>query len=212
MISSRGLAALRVAATLCHSLPHVRARIRAGDTTLLHVLNLDPGDAPPLEARVLSPCEFRCAVLQAHHRHQGGERLAFMHLPAGTEPAIDIAIPAAGIARPGGIYKVPLDGRWLWAFATTIDPDTAYDLGAELISSANLTAVRALGIRPDPALGVSLAYAETTATIGPTGETEIVDLLESLLARWATHELLTEIAPESSTGSAAGDVHDPRTL
>lgn len=203
MISAGGLAALRVTAALCHSLPRVRARIRSGDTELVHVLNPEPGEAPPRHGRVVSPCAFRCAVARAHQRHAAGQQLSFMHLPPGVDPAVDIATPSSGEARPGGIYRVPLGDRWLWAFATTLDPDTAYELGIDLVTRATLPAVNALGIRPDPALEVSLAYAETIASPASDDELALLDLLEALLARWTTHELLA---------SACSGSHDSRAV
>lgn len=191
-ISPAALGALRVAATLTHLLPGLRARVRLGHVTLVDVLVPEPGETiDHLPARVLSPCAFRSAVAQAHHRHVAGERLSFLHLPAGVDPAVDLATPAGGTSRPGGLYRVRAADRWLWAFATTLDPAVAYDLGRPLVDATPLDGeLRALGIRPDPATGVSLAYAETTAGRGSASEDAVVDLLESLLARWTAHELM----------------------
>ncbi len=199
MISTNGLTALRGAAALCHSLPRVRARIRSGSAELVHVLTPEPDEELPACGRVLSPCAFRATVADAHRRHQRGEQLAFLHLPA--DPAIDLAVPAPGRTRPGGICQVPLDGRWLWALTTTLDPETAYELGAELVLAAGLGGVRAMGIRPDPVVDISIAYAETEIDLDPAHEAELVDLFEGLLARWTIHELLTPCDPGSTHGS-----------
>lgn len=193
MISEQGLAALRIAAALCHGMPRVRARIRAGDTVLLHVLNPANDEQLPTDGRVLSPCAFRCSVAQAYQRIQAGQQLSFLHLPVGVDPAIDIATPSSGTARTGGIYRVPLEGRWLWGFATTLHADVAFDLGADVVAAAELSSVVALGIRPDLALGVSLAYAETIAAPDTAEERDLVDLLEALLARWTAHELVESL-------------------
>jgi hypothetical protein len=195
MISTRSLAALRVAATLTHCLPHVRARIGVDGRALVEVRAPDerePAWPAPGAPHVLSPCSFRCAVAQAHRRTEAGEALSFLHLPAGVEPRIDIATPGNGAARPGGLYRVRLADRWLWAFATTLAADVAYESGQPLVDDATATKqVLALGIRPDPATAVSLAYAETTADPGSDAEAAVIDLLESLLARWTMHDLLT---------------------
>lgn len=197
-ISPAAFGALRMAATLTHLLPGLRARVRLGAIPLVDVLVPGPDDAVGhLAPRVVSPCGFRSAVGQAHQRHLAGERLSFLNLPAGVDPAIDLATPPGGAARPGGLYRVRAADRWLWAFATTLDATVAYDLGRPLVDETPTVGdLRALGIRPDPATGVSIAYAETTATAGSSAEAAVVDLLESLLARWTAHELMA--------GSTAG--------
>jgi len=205
MISPQALGALRVAATLTHGLPGLRARISLGDEVLLDVLAVDRDEHPVcLGGRVISPCAFRRAVSQAHRDQAEGAVHPLLHLPAGADPAIDIAVPPTGLSRPGGLYRVPLPDRWLWAFAVTIDAPTAHLLCADLVSAAMpIEQVQTLGIRPDPATDVSVAFAETTARPGSDAEAEIVDLLESLLARWTVHELVT------GAGVSSG-AHDPR--
>lgn len=198
MISERGLAALRVAAMLCHSMPGIGVRIRDGETTLLHVIADRHGRSVVTDAPVFTPCAFRCAVAKAHRRQQRGERLAFMGLPG--DPAVDIGTPEAGLARPGGIYRVPIADRWLWAFASTLDAAIAYRTGADLVASVALPAVHVFGIRPDPALDVHLVYAETTARPESPDEDALIDVLESLLARWTSYELIRACDSGSSEG------------
>jgi hypothetical protein len=192
-ISPAALGALRVAATLTHLLPGLRARVRLGSLPLVDVATPGPGGAIDQTApRVLSPCAFRSAVAHAHQRRLAGERLSFLNLPAGVDPAIDLATPPGGTSRPGGLYRVRAADRWLWAFATTLDAAVAHDLGRCLVDETPLDGeLRALGIRPDPATEVSIAYAETTAAPGSRAEAAVVDLLESLLARWTAHELVS---------------------
>ncbi|MCX7620028.1 MAG: hypothetical protein N2037_04170 [Acidimicrobiales bacterium] len=205
MISTRGLTAFRVTAALCHSLPNLRARISYAGRALVHVLDPGPEEQLPDVGRVLSPCAFRCAVAQAYTRHQSGEKLGFLDLPAGTDPEIHIGTPTGGTARPGGIYRVPFRQWWLWGFATTVDPEVAFELGADLVMDAELGHVRALGIRPDAGLGVSLAFAETVAVPGSRDESVLVELLEALLARWTVHELMSAV--DGSTSSTdSGEV------
>lgn len=191
-ISPAALGALRVAATLTHLLPGLRARVRVGPTTLVDVFVPEPGEAvAPTALRVLSPGAFRCAVGQAHRRQQAGERLSLLGLPGGIDPAVDVATPPGGASRPGGLYRVRAADRWLWAFATTLDAAVALDLGRPLVAEADLGHdLCALGIRADPVTDVSVAYAETTATAGSAAEAAVIDLLESLLARWTAHELV----------------------
>ena len=203
MISEQGLAALRVAATLTHSLPGLRARIRSGVDVVLDVRH----DAEPsfdaeagARCRTIAPCAFRCAVTRAYQRHLAGEQLRFLHLPAGVDPAIDIGTPSGGRARPGGLYRVPVDARWVWAFASTLPADDAHDLGQDLVDAAQpLPFVSSLGVRPDRGTGVALAFAEVTASPGSAAEDRVVDLLESLMARWTAHELVNAATGASRT-------------
>jgi hypothetical protein len=193
MISTTGLAALRIAATLTHSLPRVRARILAEERLLLDVAAPGSVAAPGL-VREVSPCAFRGAVARAHQATLAGERLSFLHLPAGTDVTIELDVPPCGVARPGGIYRVPMAGRWMWATATTLDLDAAHELARPLVETvtADLGAAT-LALRPDHGTGVTLACVETTAVPGSIAEEAIVELLESLTARWTAHELMATI-------------------
>lgn len=193
MISTTGLAALRIAATLTHSLPRVRARILAADQLLLEVAA--PGSvAVPALARAVTPCAFRGAVARAHQATLLGNRLSFLHLPAGAAITIELEVPPCGVARPGGIYRVPLAGRWLWATATTLDLDAAHEHARPLVEAvtADLGAAN-LALRPDEGTGVTLACVETAAVPGSVAEEAIVELLESLAARWTAHELMASV-------------------
>jgi len=154
--------------------------------------------APPASGgpRVVSPARFRCAVASAHRQHAAGQPLSLLGLPPGVQPAIDIGVPPGGATRPGGLHRVPLGDRSLWAFATTLDGEVAHEAGLDVVAAAlPILGLTALGLRPDPATGVQLAYAETTAEAGSPDESAVVDLLEALLARWATVELLADVAP-----------------
>jgi hypothetical protein len=203
MISPHALGALRVAATLTHSLPGLRARVRLDEGALLDVVAPDGAvDGRPVwvgGARMISPCAFRRAVGHAHRNPDGGGSRALLDQPPEWVPAIDISVPRSGAARPGGLYRVPIERRSLWGFAVTLDPTTAHRVGADLVDAVMpLDGVLSLGIRPDEATGVSIAFAEITAPPGSIHEAVVVDLLESLLARWAVHELVASIDEVSS--------------
>lgn len=195
MISDRTLGALRVAATLTHTLPRLRARIRVGDEVLIDVVRADDAAfVPDGTAQVLTPCALRAAVAEAHHRHRVGERLSFLHLPPGCDPAIDIAVPRRGAVRPGGLYRVPTDDGSVWGAATTLAIDDAYELGADLVEAAMpLIDIESIGLRPDPGTEVTIAYVETTARPGSRGEAALVDLMVGLIARWTAHELVVSV-------------------
>lgn len=216
MISDRGMSTLRVAATLCHFLPGTGVRVKHGDEVVLAVAPVPHGPcaghgAPsgPNEETCshgwsmpvrIGAGAFRNAVGRAHSQRQSGQALRFLDLAPGCEPNADIYLPDPAASLLGGIYGVPLPGRWLWATATTLASQVAYELGLEPVSDAlPIEGLHAMGIRPDPLTDVCVAYVETHAGPGSPGEAAVVDLLESMLARWAAHELVLSV--EAPAGS-----------
>jgi hypothetical protein len=172
-LSARGLAELRVAATLAHRLP-VRVRVRHVDHVVLEVAR--PPFASGATTRWLPPCAFRAAVGTAWRRHREGERQRFADLPLDTDPAIDVGVPPGGLTRAGGLYQLPWDGGTLHAFASDVDP---------LLCKRAAAAVE-VGYHTDPATDVSLFHV-----LAEAGEDAVaVELMEGLLARLATEELL----------------------
>ena len=121
MLTDRGLGELRAAATLTHSVPGLRARIRAGGEVVAEVRrgHVDPALRAPGTPLVLSPCGFRAAVGQAVQHHRDGRQLQFLDLPEGTDPDVELS-PASGDSRPGGLFGARLEECRIWAFATSL--------------------------------------------------------------------------------------------
>lgn len=186
---------MRLAATLVHFLPALRARVRVDSTVLVEVCPSGRGEVmgPESPVIVMSPCGFHRAVAQAHQEVVRGGKLTFLHLPAGVDPVVDVGTPSCGLALPGGIYRMPVDGqRWRWAFATTLDAKIAFELGRSTVDDALvMTGVTTMGLRPDPETGVSVLFAETNAAPDTPEEAELIELLQSLMATWTAHELMT---------------------
>ena len=199
MISDASLGSLRVAATLVHSLPGLRAGVRVAGDPLLEVgpgRDADRPDPGLGGVRTCSPCQFRAAVGHAHQRTLDGERFSFLGLPRGVEPEIDLAAPTGGLVRAGGIHRVPVAGRWWWAFGCTLHVDQARPLGQELADGwPDLPAGDQLRLRWDPLTQVTVAYVETSAPPGSSGERCVVELLDALLARWTVDELVGPSSP-----------------
>lgn len=198
MISEPGFAALRVAATLVHTVPGLRARLRddRGVRATVARRPLDgagaDGDGADAGTVALSPCGFRKAVIEASAQIRAGRALALLDLDA--DPAIDIGVPADGRSWPGGIYRVPLEQRWLYAFATTLEPESCHEVGRPLVdASGPLPELEALGIRGDTDTGVTVLYAEAPSTATPVDELRIRALLEELLARFTAEELVRDL-------------------
>ncbi len=229
MISSQGLAGLRIAATLVHGVPGLQMTVRGsgGDVAASvgwpngsghagsghagsgHAGTESDPDRPETgrDTLVLTPCAFRKAVAQAHALHEQGRRMAFLDLGPGCDPRVEMILPARGAMFGGGIFRVPLDGRWLFAFGTTLDAATCRSVAADLVDEAlPLGMLAALGVRSDDDTDVSIVYAETAVRVAPhpsrpvtrpvagtDEEARLIDLLQAMLARFATHELLHDL-------------------
>lgn len=121
---------------------------------------------------------------------ESGIAPTFLHVPGDTDPVVELCAPD-GEMRAGGLIRVPLEDRWLWAFGTTLDAMVAYELGAPIVDVClEGTELHALGIHPDQATGVSIAFAELRAPTGHDHEAGAIEILERLLACWTAHELL----------------------
>ena len=191
-LSTRSLGALRAAATLAHALPRLRVRIQIDGQTALEVRDPRTHDHPSTTVLTMSPCAFHKAVSCAHRKHRTGRRLSFLGLEASQGLTVEIGTPHGGAARPGGLYRVPLGERWLWAFSTTLPAPIAFELGRPVLNDFRpRPSLVALGVRADEGTGITITYAETFARPCSAEESEVVDVLESLLACWTTHELLT---------------------
>ena len=193
-ISDHGFAALRVAATLVHTVPGLRVRLRDDHGVRATVARppLDPADGDDTGLTHLSPCGFRKAVVEASLLHQAGRALALLDLDA--DPAIDIGVPPDGRSWPGGIYRVPLEQRWLYAFATTLDAETCHEIGRPIVDgSGPLPEIEALGMRGDAETGVTVLYAEAASSSTPVDELRIRALLEDLLACFSAEELIGDL-------------------
>lgn len=206
MISSHDLGALRVAATLAHSLPGLAVLASRPDGAVLVEVAAaaagrgreHPAAARPAR-RTVTPCEFRAAVGRAVARTAEGRRLAFGGLPAGVAPTVELVAPPGGAIWAGGRCRVPVEGRWWWAFASTLELDRAHGLGEELVANGTgLGTGDELRLRWDPLTQVSMAYIETAAAPGSDHERAVVDLLDALLARWAVDELLGPHDPHAA--------------
>jgi hypothetical protein len=183
VISEPGLDALGVAATLTHCLPalHLRLRTPEGRPLLDVVAGGDPIDRsdPMCGAGLsLSPCAFRQQVIRARHRVAGGQRLGFLALDG--DPAIEVGLPRGGRTFPGGIHRVPIGERWIYAFGVSGVQEAYVGAGRPVVDAWPGPVPDQLGLRADTELGTVVCYAEAAPGFG--GEDGLVDLLGSLLA------------------------------
>lgn len=203
MIAEHCRVALRLAATLTHVAPFLRAEVSERGRTLLRVFagveGSSDGGCDGDDVETVSPCQFRRGVVDAMRRpeHWG------MVVPGLIDPhALQVSIDASrmGATRSGVMHRVDVgNGCQLWLFAVPIDAELAHASGSELVdeSSGALCCVDAFGVRGDTGTGASVAYARTTAAPGSAEEGELLELLDTLLARWSVRGLLGAQASEA---------------
>lgn len=213
MIDDRAMTTLRVAATLGHALPGVTLRVHHHGQVILEAAPgvsscaCTPVGQSPLR---VSPVTFHRAVARAHERRQAGEVLRFLGLGPGCQPSVEVDLAGRGEVRPGGIYRIAVDDRWIWVTTTTLEATEAYELGRDLVDRAlPVPGLHSLGIRPDPATGVSVAFAELHASPDRRGEAAAVELLISLLARWTAHDLISSVETNQAVEGGQGELIPP---
>lgn len=179
--------ALRLAATLAHTVPAIRVRLRHEGRVVVDVAQ--PGTPIPAgTARAVTPCGFRTAVAGAWERHRSGEPVSLLGLPA--DPSVELGVPPCGRSFPAGIHRVAMPGRQLYVVGASLPNEvcraetTAYT--DPLVAPAGMWG---LGLREDTATEVTVIYAELDAHhLG--NEPAVLDVLEGLVARLAVRRLL----------------------
>jgi hypothetical protein len=183
-MTRRGLVAMRIAATLVHAVPTIRVRIRHGAATLLVV-----GHPAMTEDPAVGPCAFRRAVADAHEQAKEGRRLAFMGLPAGIAPAVDIGVAPGDKALPGGIYRVTVGEQTVHGFATTLPARRCREALAGLPEGA--CPVR---LHHDAATEVTFVHTVLPVELAPVDGRHLEPLVEALIADEVQHELAGAVA------------------
>ena len=117
-LTDGGLAALRRAAAMAHTVGAISLRLTAGRE---HIVDVVP--APDRPGRSIDPCGFRMAVARAWADHRAGREIGLI----GLERPDDLDI-AWSVAQPGthlgfGSVRAPCAGRMVWAFASVLTPD-----------------------------------------------------------------------------------------
>ena len=93
---------------------------------------------------------------------------------------------------------MPLEQRWLYAFATTLDAESCHEVGRPLVEAAGpLPELQALGMRGDADTRVTILYAESATTLTPLDELRVRALLEELLACFTAEELVRELTRDA---------------
>jgi len=183
-VTRRGLTAMRIAATLVHAVPTVRVRIRHGGAIVLEV-----GHPAATEGPALGPCAFRRAVADAHELAKNGRQLAFMGLPVGVAPAVDIGVAPGDKALPGGIYRVTVGDQTIHGFATTLPARRCRETFAGLPEGPH-----AIRLHHDAATEVTFVHTVLPVELAPVDGRHLEPLVEALIADEVQHELASAVA------------------
>mgnify|MGYP001183482053 FL=1 len=120
-LSAGGLAALRRAAVMAHTIGTITLRLAAGATRIVDVrpdTAPDPGATP----RVIDPCGFRTAVARAWADHERGHEVGLVGLGPTDELRIEWSVAAPGEHLGLGAVRAVCAGRVVWAFASLLAP------------------------------------------------------------------------------------------
>jgi hypothetical protein len=196
VITERGLADLRLAAALTHLHPSLVLQVLDGRRPVVRVAGPVPLGPPdgirrPGAALQLTPCAFRGAVASAHAALRSGSRLQMLDLPA--DPVVELGAGAGGRVLPGGIARVHDGVIESWVLATFLPPERCRHLAHDILQERPAPeGVLELALCRDSDLDVTVVSAELDPD-GPVDDGAIVDLLEELLARFVTEELLEQL-------------------
>lgn len=173
------MAAMRIAATLAHVLPSLRVRVRNHHETLLEVAHPAEATGPAIGA-----CAFRRAVACAHEQSKRGVRMAFMGLPAGEEPMIDVGVRPGDAALPGGVYRVTAGDQTIHGFATTLAARHCRQVLEALPDAGHV-----VRLHHDAATEVTFVHTVIANPDAPTDAAHLAPALEALLAAEVVREL-----------------------
>lgn len=172
-MTGAGMAAMRMAATLAHVLPALRVRVRHQGQTLLEVVAHPSGAAGP----AMGACAFRRAVACAHEHSKQGRGVAFMGVPVGEEPAIDIGVRPGDATLPGGVYRVTVGDQTIHGFATTLPPRHCRQALERLADGGHV-----VRLHHDAATEVTFVHTVTATADAPPDAAHLAPALEALLA------------------------------
>lgn len=192
MLTRRGMADLRRAATLNHLCPALSTRVRVGERTLVDVRWGPLPDPAPAEVLVLHPCAFRMRVTQAWERFRDGRHLRLLGLP--HDPAVDVVPVVGGVTWLSGIVRVPQIDQHGYFLATTLDDGACGPIAEPWLARIRaLRNVQGLSVFGDRDTNITVIQVDVGPIVEPTEEEALVDLLEQLAGSFAAAELLDDL-------------------
>ncbi len=194
-LTTAGMAALRRAAAMAHTVGGITLRLSVAGEHLVEV-RPDPAARPCPSHRVTDPCGFRMAVARAWADFEAGREIGLIGLGPDDELDIDWAIAPPGQDLGFGAVRAGCADRVVWAFASILDTPALGEVVAELgdgfddLSSGAVDGLSARLVRDD-LLGATVVHVEA----GPTGPLRVLDeVLRRMVAVVGTAELLEALA------------------
>src|SRR5262245_61052915 len=130
-LTTAGMAALRRAAAMAHTVGGITLRLSAAGEHLVEV-RPDPTAGPCPTGRVADPCGFRMAVARAWADFEAGREIGLIGLGPDDDLDIDWAVAAPGHDLGFGAVRAGCADRLVWAFASVLDVPTLRDVVGEL--------------------------------------------------------------------------------
>lgn len=194
-LTTAGMAALRRAAAMAHTVGGITLRLSAGSEHLVEV-RPDPAARPGPSHRITDPCGFRMSVARAWADFEAGRDIGLIGLGPDDELDIDWAIAPPGQDLGFGAVRAGCADRVVWAFASILDTPTLGEVVASLgdglddLSTGTVDGLSARLVRDD-LLGATVVHVEA----GPAGPKRILDeVLRRMVAVVGTAELLDALA------------------
>jgi hypothetical protein len=194
-LTTAGMAALRRAAVMAHTVGGITLRLSAGGTHLVEV-RPDPGVGPPSPHRVTDPCGFRMAVARAWADFELGREIGLIGVGPADELDIDWSVAPPGRPLGFGAVRACCADRTVWAFASVLDTPTLSSVMGTLEDGPDDVVARvvdglAARLVRDDVLGATVVHVES-----PAGSpTRVLDeVLRRMVAVVGTAELLEMVA------------------
>jgi hypothetical protein len=104
-------------------------------------------------------------------------------------------VPRGGRSFPGGIHRVPFQGRWLYAFAVCGDAAGYAPLVAGVVEEVggDRRPRARLGLRADELLASAVCFLEVDGPPAPD-DAAAIELLGALLARFTVEQVCGVVA------------------
>jgi hypothetical protein len=192
-LTTAGLAALRRAAVMAHTVGGITLRLSAGGA---HLVEVRPDPAPSSPHRITDPCGFRMAVARAWADFEAGREIGLVGVGPTEELQIDWAVAAPGQDLGSGAVRVACGDCIVWAFASILDVCALTAVMVGLEDGGDDTVSRAVdGVSArlvrDDLLGATVVCIESNA-IGATRALD--EVLRRMVAVVGAAELLHAFA------------------
>lgn len=196
-LTDGGLAALRRAAAMAHTVGAISLRLKAGPACIVDVVP-DPDRPVSSSARLIDPCGFRMAVARAWADHAAGREIELIGLERPGDLDITWSVAPPGQHLGFGSVRAPCAGRVVWAFASVLDPDelsavmTSLDEQSEGVAPLTTDGLAARLVHDD-LLDATVVHVEADPP-GTTTRRVLDEVLRRMVAAVAATEVVDALS------------------